>query len=171
MARYGARLPAGTLPWPGGARARCCSPALTVALLVAVRRPVVRRLVAVVAVAVLLGTLPVRLVASGWPPAGGWSWPARWARATPLVLPVGAGRAVVVDAGPTRRRRTAACAGSAYGEVPLLVFSHFHADHIGGVAGVFRGRRVDRRASRRRGRSRPPGGTLVRRAAAAAGAG
>ena len=54
-------------------------------------------------------------------------------------------------------------------EVPLLVISHFHADHVGGVAGVFRGRRVgavltppstdpDERSGPGSGGGRRPGG-------------
>ena len=35
--------------------------------------------------------------------------------------------------GPTRRRSTAACAGSAVTDVPLLVLTHFHADHVDGI--------------------------------------
>ncbi|GAB3813665.1 hypothetical protein GCM10027605_57630 [Micromonospora zhanjiangensis] len=63
IARHGAQLPAGTLPWLGGVLGGLLLGALTVALLIAARRPVVRRLVAVVAVAVLLGAVPVRVLA------------------------------------------------------------------------------------------------------------
>ncbi|MBQ1015962.1 ComEC/Rec2 family competence protein, partial [Micromonospora sp. M51] len=51
IARQGARLPGGTLPWPGGVPGALLLTGLTVALLIAVRRPLVRRLVAVVGVA------------------------------------------------------------------------------------------------------------------------
>ncbi|PWR08047.1 competence protein ComEC [Micromonospora acroterricola] len=142
IARQGARLPVGTLPWPGGVFGALLLTGLTVALLVAVRRPLVRRLVAVVGVAALLGALPVRLVAAGWPPP-------RWAvvacavgQGDALVLPVGPGREVVVDAGPESAAVDGCLRRLGVREVSLLVVSHFHADHVGGVAGVFRGRRV-----------------------------
>jgi competence protein ComEC len=142
VAHHGARLPAGTLPWPGGVSGALLLAGLTVALLIAVRRPVVRRLVAVVTVAVIAGTLPVRLVASGWPPA-------RWVvvacavgQGDALVLPVAAGRAVVIDAGPDPAAVDGCLSRLGVREVPLLLVSHFHIDHAGGVAGVFRGRRV-----------------------------
>ena len=115
--RYGARVPAGALPWPGGLPARCCSPALTVALLVgrpATARPPAGR--GACAVAAVLGALPVRLLARGWPPPG-------W---LVVACAVGQGDAIVLAAGAraggggrrrpgARRRSTGACGGSAYG--------------------------------------------------------
>ncbi|SCG74117.1 competence protein ComEC [Micromonospora siamensis] len=142
VARHGARMPAGNLPWPDGTPGALLLAALTVALLVAVRRPVVRRLVAVVAVAAVLGALPVRLVAAGWPPRGWVVVACSVGQGDALVLPAGPGRAVVVDAGPEPGAVDGCLRRLGVREVPLLVFSHFHVDHIGGVAGVFRGRRV-----------------------------
>ncbi|HEY0698887.1 MAG TPA: ComEC/Rec2 family competence protein, partial [Micromonospora sp.] len=100
VARYGAELPAGTLPWLDGVAGGLSLGALTVALLVAARHPVVRRLVAVVVVAVLLGTLPVRLLATGWPPAGWVIALCAVGQGDTVVLPAGPGQAVVVDTGP-----------------------------------------------------------------------
>jgi len=142
IARHGARLPAGTLPWPGGAAGALLLAGLTVALLIAVRRPLVRRLVAVVAVAALIGALPVRLLATGWPPPGWVVVACAVGQGDALVLPVASGRAVVVDAGPEPGPVDACLRRLGVREVSLLVVSHFHADHVGGVAGVFRGRRV-----------------------------
>ncbi|TWH66060.1 competence protein ComEC [Micromonospora olivasterospora] len=142
VARYGARLPAGTLPWPGGLTGALLLAGLTVALLVAARHPVVRRLVAVLAVAVIVGTLPVRLVASGWPPARWVAVACAVGQGDALVLPVVPGRAVVVDAGPDPAAVDGCLRRLGVREVSLLLFSHFHVDHTGGVAGVFRARRV-----------------------------
>ncbi|MEV4496497.1 ComEC/Rec2 family competence protein [Micromonospora arborensis] len=143
IARHGARLPGGTLPWPGGVPGALLLAVLTVALLVAVRRPLVRRLVAVVGVAVVLGALPVRLVAAGWPPTGWVVVVCAVGQGDAVVLPAGPGRAVVVDAGPEPGAVDGCLRRLGVREVPLLVISHFHADHVGGVAGVFQGRRVD----------------------------
>lgn len=142
VAGHGAGLPAGTLPWPGGVTGALLLAGFTVALLLATRRPLVRRLVAVCAVAVVLGTLPVRLLAGGWPPPGWVMVACAVGQGDALVLPVAAGRAVVVDAGPDPAGVDGCLRRLGVREVPLLVVSHFHADHVGGVAGVFRGRRV-----------------------------
>jgi competence protein ComEC len=58
------------------------------------------------------------------------------------VLPAGAGRAVVVDAGPEPAATDRCLRRLGVHTVSLLVVSHFHADHVGGVAGVFHGREV-----------------------------
>ncbi|MER7460191.1 ComEC/Rec2 family competence protein [Micromonospora sp. NPDC126480] len=170
VAHQGARVPAGTLPWPGGVTGALLLSGLTLALLVAARRRVVRRLVAVTAVAAVLGALPVRLVASGWPPVGWVVVACAVGQGDAVVLPVGRGRAVVVDAGPEPGAVDRCLRGLGVREVPLLVVSHFHVDHVGGVAGVFRGRRVGAVLA-------PPlpepaaGRDLVRAAAAAGSAG
>ncbi|NJP34748.1 ComEC/Rec2 family competence protein [Micromonospora thermarum] len=142
VAHHGARVPAGTLPWPDGLAGALLLSGLTLALLTAARRRVVRQLVAVVVVAAVLGALPVRLVASGWPPAGWVVAACAVGQGDAVVLPVGPGRAVVVDAGPDPGAADRCLRGLGVREVPLLVVSHFHVDHTGGVAGVFRGRRV-----------------------------
>ncbi|MGC5291080.1 ComEC/Rec2 family competence protein [Micromonospora sp. DT231] len=142
IARQGARLPGGTLPWPGGVPGALLLTVVTVALLIAVRRPLVRRLVAVVGVASVLGALPVRLVFAGWPPPGWVVVVCAVGQGDAVVLPVAPGRAVVVDAGPEPGAVDGCLRRLGVREVPLLVVSHFHADHVGGVAGVFRGRRV-----------------------------
>ncbi|MEO3744915.1 ComEC/Rec2 family competence protein [Plantactinospora sp. B5E13] len=142
VARYGAQVPAGTLPWLDGAAGGLLLAALTLALLVAVRRPLVRRLVAVVTAAVVVGTLPVRLIATGWPPPGWVVVACAVGQGDTLVLPVGPGRAVVVDAGPDPNPVDRCLRRLRIRTVPLLVVSHFHADHVGGLDGVLRGRAV-----------------------------
>jgi len=143
VARYGARSPAGALPWPDGVAGGLLLAALTVVLLVAARHPVVRRLVAVVAAAAVVGALPVRLVATGWPPPGWVVVACAVGQGDALVLPVAAGRAVVVDAGPDPTPVDRCLHRLNVRTVSLLVVSHFHADHVGGLAGVFRRRTVE----------------------------
>jgi competence protein ComEC len=142
VATYGARVPAGALPWPDGVVGALLLAVITVAMLVAARRPLVRRLAAVVALGGILGALPVRLLAPGWPPP-------RWLIVTcavgqgdAIVLPAGAGRAVVVDAGPEPNAVDHCLRRLGVRRVVLFVVSHFHVDHIGGVRGVFRNRAV-----------------------------
>jgi competence protein ComEC len=142
VARHGADLPAGALPWPAGVPGGLLLAGVTVALLVAGRWRPARRLVAVVFAAVVLGAAPVRFVAAGWPPA-------RWVvvacavgQGDAVVLPAGPGSAVVVDAGPDPASTDRCLRRLGVRRVLLLVISHFHADHVAGVDGVFRGRRV-----------------------------
>jgi competence protein ComEC len=142
VATYGARVPAGALPWPDGVIGALLLSGITVALLVAARRPLVRRLVAVVTVGAVLGALPVRLLASGWPPPGWLVVACAVGQGDAIVLAAGSGRAVVVDAGPEPNAVDRCLRRLGVRQVVLFVVSHFHADHIGGVTGVFRGRTV-----------------------------
>jgi competence protein ComEC len=91
----------------------------------------------------VLGALPVRLLASGWPPPRWLVVACAVGQGDAVVLPAGPGRAVVVDAGPEPEAVDRCLRRLGVRRVVVFVVSHFHADHIGGVAGVFRGRTVD----------------------------
>ncbi len=142
VARYGARLPSGELPWLPGALGGLLLAAVLLGGLMAVRRPAVRRLAAVVAAAAVVGAVPVQLVASGWPPAGWLVVACSVGQGDAVVLPVTRDRAVVVDVGPDPIAVDRCLRGLGISTVALLVVTHFHADHVGGVAGVFRDRTV-----------------------------
>jgi competence protein ComEC len=142
VARIGARVPAGALPWPDGVGGALLLAALTVAFLIAARRAVVRKLAAVVAACAVLGALPVRLLASGWPPPGWLVVACSVGQGDAIVLPAGDGQAVVVDAGPEPDPVDGCLRRLGVRRVVLFVVSHYHADHIGGVAGLFRRRAV-----------------------------
>ena len=142
VASHGARIPAGALPWPSGITGALLLAVLTVGLLVATRRPLIRKLVTVVALGGVLGALPIRLLASGWPPPGWVVVACAVGQGDAIVLPAGAGRAAVVDAGPEPNAVDRCLRRLGVRQVVLLVVSHFHVDHIGGVTGVFRGRDV-----------------------------
>lgn len=164
VASHGAALPAGNVPWVGGVAGALLLAAVSVALLLAARRRRARRLVAVVVVAVVLGAVPIRLLASGWPPRGWVVVACAVGQGDAVVLPVAAGRAVVIDAGPEPSGVDGCLRRLRVREVALLVVSHFHVDHVGGVAGVFRGRRVGAVVSP--AWSEPPYGVAQVRAAA-----
>jgi competence protein ComEC len=142
VSRFGARAPAAIVPWPDGWAGGLLLAGLTVALLVAARYRLVRRLVAVVAASAVIGALPVALVAGGWPPAGAVVVACAVGQGDLVVVPVRAGEAVVVDAGPEPAAADRCLRDLGIRSVPLFVVSHFHVDHAGGVDGVFRGRDV-----------------------------
>jgi competence protein ComEC len=142
VAHHGARTPTGTVPWPAGPLGGLLLAVILVALLTAVRYRTVRRLVAILVAAAAVGTVPVRLVAPGWPPPGWLMVGCDVGQGDASVLPVAPGEGVVVDAGPDPATVDGCLRRLGIRRVPLLFISHFHVDHVGGVDGVFRDRSV-----------------------------
>ena len=58
------------------------------------------------------------------------------------VLAAGDGTAVVVDAGPDPRLVDRCLRDLGVTRIPLLLLTHFHADHVAGLPGVLHGRAV-----------------------------
>jgi competence protein ComEC len=138
--RFGG-LDGAALPWPAGWPGAVALLIAIGVVVAAVRRGYGTALLAALVVAVLI-QFPFRALTSAWPPD-------RWGfiacdvgEGDGLVLRAGAGSAVVVDAGSDPLVIDACLRRLGIVEVPLLVLTHLHADHAGGVAGVFHGRRV-----------------------------
>jgi competence protein ComEC len=101
-----------------------------------------------VLVVVLVRPLPSPATFAGLLPGG--SWPPRgWVlvmcdvgQGDALALRTGPGEAVVVDAGPDPDAVDRCLRRLDVTRVPAVVLTHFHADHIDGLPGVLRGRRV-----------------------------
>ncbi|MBV2153941.1 ComEC/Rec2 family competence protein [Kitasatospora sp. SUK 42] len=163
VARRGAELPGGQLSWPGGwfgtaTVALVVLAACWTAPLLLPRRPEpggrvpVRRRWArmavtgallVVLLAVLLRPPQLTRIATGWPPPGWRLVMCDVGQGDMLALAAGApDSAVVIDAGPDPNAADRCLRELGITTVPLLVLTHFHADHVEGVPGVLRGRRV-----------------------------
>jgi competence protein ComEC len=59
-----------------------------------------------------------------------------------LVLNLREDRAIVIDVGPEPVAVDRCLKDLGIKEIPLLILSHFHADHVGGLSGVLKGRKV-----------------------------
>ena len=143
-ADYFGGLHGATIGWPGGAAGGLLLLA-TVAVvgLVALRAGVRRVLAAGAATAVVI-FIPVRSTVSGWPP-GGWVFAAcDVGQGDALLLAAGPGAAVEIDTGPDPVAMDRCLRDFGIDRIPLLVLTHFHLDHVGGLPGALRGRRVDR---------------------------
>ena len=76
-------------------------------------------------------------------PAGSWQVAqCNVGQGDSLVINLGNNRAVVIDVGPDSLAEDKCLKSLGIKEIPLLILSHFHADHVGGVAGLLRGRKV-----------------------------
>ncbi|MCX4739236.1 ComEC/Rec2 family competence protein [Streptomyces antibioticus] len=146
IARAGAALPGGGVDWPGGWTGALLLALATVAVLLVGRRLLGRPwLCAVCGVLLVLAVVqPPRLtrVLTGWPPPGWRLAMCDVGQGDAMVLAAGAGTGVVVDAGPDPALADRCLRTLGITRVPLVVLTHFHADHVAGLPGVLRGRAV-----------------------------
>jgi competence protein ComEC len=87
--------------------------------------------------------LPVRIWNPAWPAAGWVFVVCDVGQGDAMVLATGDGRAVVVDAGAESEPVDRCLRRLRVEHVAVLMISHLHADHVGGVRGVLAGRAVD----------------------------
>ncbi|WP_229916132.1 ComEC/Rec2 family competence protein [Streptomyces fructofermentans] len=146
IARAGSALPGAGVDWPGswtGALLLACT---TVVLLLVGRRllghPWLVGACAVLLLLVLVQPPPLTRVITGWPPPG-WRYAmCDVGQGDATVLHAGDGAGVVVDAGPDPVLVDRCLRTLGITRIPLVVLTHFHADHVAGLPGVLRGRSV-----------------------------
>lgn len=142
VAEHGAALPGAVVHWPGGTGSIAASTGLVVAMVAALprlfRRPMVSTGVALFALVVL-----VFAPTPGWPPRGWLVVACAVNQGDAFVVNAGPGSALVVDAGPDPVAMGHCLDDLRVRHVPVLVLTHFHADHVDGVPGVLDARRVD----------------------------
>ncbi len=142
VAERAAGLPAATVGWPGGL------PGLAFLLTGAVvgwavlRRRAWRRVAAALAAGGLLAVLVAGPVAAPWPPPAWLLVACDVGQGDALVASVGHDKAVVIDTGPEPALIDRCLRGLGVRRVPLMVLTHPHLDHVGGVTGALRGRSV-----------------------------
>jgi competence protein ComEC len=133
-----------SLSWPGGAPGGLGLLAVMVVAFVMARRAGLWRLLPVAALIAVLIQIPVRSVAVGWPPAGWMMVACDVGQGDAIVLAAAPHVAVEVDAGPDPVAVDRCLRSLGITTVSVLILSHYHLDHVGGIAGVFHGRRVGR---------------------------
>ncbi|NEB36608.1 ComEC/Rec2 family competence protein [Streptomyces sp. SID14515] len=171
VARTGAGLPGAEAQWPGGWTGAALLACLTVACVLLAprlaRRPWICAATGLLLVLAVLRPVPLTRIMTGWPPPD-WAFAlCDVGQGDAMVLAAGEGTGVVVDAGPDPRAVDRCLRDLAVTRVPLVVLSHFHADHVRGLPGVLRGRAVG--AIQTTSLQEPPEqAAFVRRTAAAA---
>lgn len=137
IAQWGSALPSAALEWPAtpvgiGLSALCC---ITFgSLLIHALR---RRVMTLLLVVLLMAATLVRPVAWGWP----GDWQAVFCdvgQGDATVLNAGGGSAVLVDTGPEAKGVMHCLDSLEVRAIPLLILTHFHADHMGGLEAVVR---------------------------------
>jgi competence protein ComEC len=142
VARHAAALPTAAIGW--GTSAAAISVLVALTALVALYAPRLLRhrgLGAACCLSLVVVTV-VRWPTPGWPPHDWVYVVCDVGQGDGTVLRAGPHAAVVVDAGPDPAPMDGCLDRLGVTTVPLLVLTHFHADHVGGVTAVFDGRRV-----------------------------
>ncbi|MCX4969218.1 ComEC/Rec2 family competence protein [Streptomyces sp. NBC_00654] len=172
VARTGAGLPGAEAEWPGGWAGAALLAGVTGLAVLSARRlarhPWVCASAALLLVLALLRPVPLTRILTGWPPPD-WAFAlCDVGQGDAMVLAAGEGSGVVVDTGPDPRPVDRCLRDLGITRVPLLVLTHFHADHVRGLPGALRGRTVG--AIQTTSLDKPPEqAAFVRRTAALAG--
>lgn len=143
-AHIGAALPGASWTWPAGAVPIALLAATCLALALAMPYVLGKPwLAAGLALLMIIGI--IRAPAQpGWPPKNWLLVVCDIGQGDGMAISTGRGRAIVVDSGPDPKPMRTCLDQLGVREVPLLIFTHYHSDHVGGMSGVLAGRRVDR---------------------------
>ncbi|WP_405768823.1 ComEC/Rec2 family competence protein [Streptomyces sp. NBC_00080] len=146
VARTGAALPGGGVDWPGSWGGAFLLALVTGVVVLLVRRlsrhPWLCAVCGVLLLLVVVQPPPLTRVLTGWPPPGWRLAMCDVGQGDATVLAAGGGAGVVVDAGPDPALVDRCLRKLGITRVPLVVLTHFHADHVAGLPGVLRGREV-----------------------------
>ncbi|MGZ8742459.1 MAG: ComEC/Rec2 family competence protein [Nocardioides sp.] len=142
VATHLARLPVAAVEWETGAGALILLTVLCLACALSAGMVLRRRRTSVTLGVVLMLVMVRPLPTPGWPPDGWVMIACDVGQGDAVVLNAGAGRAVVVDAGPDPAAVDRCLDRIGVRSVPMVVLSHFHADHMDGLPGVLADRAV-----------------------------
>ncbi|MDN4162835.1 ComEC/Rec2 family competence protein [Nocardioides abyssi] len=165
VADRGADLPTAAVGWGTGPAALVVLSVGCVLLALGLRRVLARPVPALLVLAGLALAVLVRPPTPGWPTDDWVVAMCDVGQGDALVLRSGPAEAVVVDAGPDPGPVDRCLDDLGVDRVPLVVLTHFHADHVDGLAGVLGGRSVG--AVESTSVLDPAGGVAEARAAAA----
>jgi competence protein ComEC len=146
IARTGAALPGAGMDWPDTWTGAALLLLVTVVVLLVGRRllghPWLCGACGLLLVLVVAQPPPLTRVITGWPPPAWRLAMCDVGQGDATVLAAGEGTGVVVDAGPDPTLVDHCLRALGITRIPLVVLTHFHADHVAGLPGVLRGRSV-----------------------------
>ncbi|MBB5808266.1 competence protein ComEC [Saccharothrix ecbatanensis] len=143
VGRHASAVPGAAVGWPSGWAGGALLAGVLVLGYAVTRLRRIRTVVVAVAVGAVVVVVPVSVISPGWP-ASGWSVVAcDVGQGDAVVLATAErDRAVLVDTGPDPVPVLSCLRRLGVRRIPLVVLSHLHADHVGGLAAVLADRGV-----------------------------
>jgi competence protein ComEC len=143
VADRAAAVPGAALPWPTGTVGALLMVGALGGVAVVARRPRPRAVLLAALAGATVVIVPTRLVPPGWPPSGWVIVACDVGQGDAVVLATARpGWVVLVDTGPADGPVDACLARLGVRGIALVLLSHLHADHVGGLVGALRGRPV-----------------------------
>jgi len=135
IAHFGAKAPSGLIRWPAGGWALGVLAGLCMGLALITPTVLAKPWLTALAGLAVIAAMVVR------PPLPGW--PGQWqvaicdvGQGSAALVRAGPHEAVVVDTGPDPHRLSRCLDDLDVAQVPMVILSHFHADHVDGLNAV-----------------------------------
>jgi competence protein ComEC len=143
VARHGAQLPTPAVDW--GTSFWSLTLLTVLAALLALVAPFLlrRRATGLACCGLLVVAVLVRPPTPGWPPQGWVLVACDVGQGDAFVMHAAPGAAVVIDAGPDPAAVDECLRRLDVTSIPIVLLTHFHADHVDGLPGVLHGREVE----------------------------
>ncbi|WP_406601564.1 DNA internalization-related competence protein ComEC/Rec2 [Lentzea miocenica] len=143
VGRQAATVPGAAVGWPEGWIGALALTAVVAVVITLLRLKKTRTLVVAVLVGGFVVLVPLKIAAPAWPPDGWTVVSCDVGQGDALVLATDdADSAVVVDTGPDPGAVDRCLKTLGVKKIPLVVLTHLHADHVGGLEAVLTGRAV-----------------------------
>lgn len=139
-------IPEARIDWPAGAAGAAllvgCFLATAIVARATRRRPGLRAAVAGILVGGLVVSIPIRAAIRQWPPPDWLVVACDVGQGDALVIHTGDGTGIMVDTGPESLSVDRCLTDLGIESMPMILLSHLHEDHIGGLEGAVRGRSI-----------------------------
>ncbi|MDX6288065.1 MAG: competence protein ComEC [Frankiales bacterium] len=142
VARIGADLPGASIGWPRGATGLVALLGVVVAAIIVARRQAARRPAAAMFAGVIVGIAAIHVIPSQWPPRDWAMVVCDVGQGDAVAVRTAPGEAVLFDTGPDPVAVDRCLRKLGVRRLPLVLLTHFHADHVEGLPGVLRHRAV-----------------------------
>ncbi|MET0236299.1 MAG: DNA internalization-related competence protein ComEC/Rec2 [Kibdelosporangium sp.] len=137
VGRRAAAIPGAAIDWPSGWWGGVLLAVVLAVGVLVLRRRRWRVLVIAMLAGLLVVLVPVKVLTPGWPPSGWSAVACDVGQGDAVVLATDEpGRAVLVDTGPDPGAVAGCLDRLGVDRIPLVILSHLHADHVGGLSAV-----------------------------------